>query len=231
MRILIAEHDASLGAFLEKEFASAKIAADLAAERDQIRYALTTQSYDAAVLDIDSANEHELGILRDVRRLHEQLPLLVLAAGDGASQRALAVDLGAADVLLKPFEFSELLARVRALTRRRNHQGEEVLRIDNLELSRADHVVMRAGRKIRLTPKEFALLECLLAKAGQCVTRSEIVRHVWHHSSDPLTNIVDVYVNYLRKKVDVPFESKLIHTVRGVGYQLQALNSSGGKAA
>jgi len=188
-------------------------------------------SYDAAILDIDPANENAYLLLRDLRSTREHLPILVLATGARPGQQRQALDSGADDCLSKPFESCELLARLRALVRRRDRRAETVLRIDNLELRRDAHVVTRAGQKIRLTPKEFALLECLLANAGECVTRSEIVRHVWHHKSDPLTNIVDVYVNYLRKKVDVPFEPKLIHTVRGLGYQLKARNTSGGKVA
>lgn len=231
MRLLIAEHDPSLGASLAKDFGGERIAVDLVADGDWAKSAALEENYDAAILDADLPRHDGLEVLRSIRALREQLPLLVLAPQVQPSQRALALDLGADDVVLKPFVFSELLARVRALLRRGGHRTDPVLRIDNLELCRAERVVTRAGRKIRLTPKEFALLEYLLANAGQRVTRSEIVQHVWHHSGDPLTNIVDVYVNYLRKKVDLPFESKLIHTVRGIGYQLEARNSSGGRAA
>lgn len=231
MRILVAEHDPSLGASLERELGSERIAVDLLADSDRAKSAVLNRDYDAAILDADLPHQDGLEVLRGIRALREQLPILLLATGARPGQRALALDLGADDVLLKPFAFSELLARVRALLRRGGNHSEPMLRIEDLELSRADHTVMRAGRKIRLTPKEFALLEYLLANAGQRVTRSEIVRHVWHYSGDPLTNIVDVYVNYLRKKVDVPFESKLIHTIRGVGYQLEARGSSGGRAA
>lgn len=231
MRILVAEHDASLGAYLEKEFHAGKVVVDLAPDGEQAKSMVSKHDYDAAIIDIDVPGEDGFEVLRHLRALRPQLPILIFATGARPGQRAMALDLGADDFLPKPLVFSELLARVRALLRRGGHQNEAVLRIGNLELSRAEHMVTRAGRKIRLTPKEFALLEYLIANAGQRVTRSEIVRHVWHYSGDPLTNIVDVYVNYLRKKVDVPFESKLIHTVRGVGYQLEARSSSGGKAA
>lgn len=229
MRILVAEHDPSLGAHLEKQFGAEKITVDLAPGREQVQSLVAGRSYTAAIVDTDSLNEDGNAVLRELRASRVQLPILAL--GTAAHPKQHALDCGADDLLLKPFEFCELLARLRALVRRSSRQMEGVLRIDNLELNRDEHVVTRAGRKIRLTPKEFALLECLLANAGQCVTRSEIVRHVWHHSSDPLTNIVDVYVNYLRKKVDVPFEPKLIHTVRGVGYQVKARTASDGKVA
>lgn len=230
MRILVAEHDPSLAVYLEKALAAENFAVDLATSSGQVKSAAANNRYDAAILDIDLPGEDGFELLRHLRVLREQLPILILADGSRPGQRALALDLGVDDCILKPFVFSELLVRVRALPGR-GHQGAAVLRIENLELSRAEHVVTRAGRRIRLTPKEFALLECLLVHAGRCVTRSEIVRHVWHHPSDPLTNIVDVYVNYLRKKVDVPFEPKLIHTVRGVGYQIEARSSSRGKVA
>jgi len=231
MRILVAEHDSSLGEYLKREFEAAQFAVDLAPDAEQVRSLAASRSYDAAVLDVDFLNENGHEVLRQLRASHDRLPVLILGIAARPGQRALALDLGADDFLSKPFECSELLARLRALVRRGSRQSEGVLRIENLELSRDEHVVTRAGRRIRLTPKEFALLECLLANAGQCVTRSEIVRHVWHHSTDPLTNIVDVYVNYLRKKVDVPFEPKLIHTVRGVGYQLKSTSVAGGKVA
>jgi DNA-binding response OmpR family regulator len=231
MRILVAERDSSLGAYLNKEFAAEKIVADLAHDGEQLKSLAASRNYDAAILDMGLPSEDEYSLLRELRSTREHLPILVLATGLRPGQQAQALDLGADDFLSKPFELSELLARLRALARRRDRRAETVLRIDNLELRRDAHVVTRAGQRIRLTPKEFALLECLLANAGECMTRSEIVRHVWHHTNDPLTNIVDVYVNYLRKKVDVPFEPKLIHTVRGVGYQLKARNASGGKVA
>ena len=145
--------------------------------------------------------------------------------------RAQVLDLGADDLVLKPFEFAELSARVRAALRRGGHYAEVVLRVEDLELSRIEHSVKRAGRKIKLTPKEFALLEYLMRNSGQRVTRTEIIQHVWNIPRDTLTNVVDVYINYLRKKVDAPCEHKLIHTVRGVGYRLQAQSAHGGNAA
>jgi two-component system OmpR family response regulator len=148
----------------------------------------------------------------------------VLAADAKPEARAQMLDLGADDLLLKPFAFSELAARVRALVRRGGHGPDTVLRVDDLELSRVERRVMRAGRPIELTPKEFALLEFLMLNTSHPVSRPQIVERVWNLSFDTMTNVVDVYINYLRKKVDTPSDGKLIHTVRGVGYQLQARN-------
>lgn len=231
MRILVIEHDSSLVAALKKEFDAAKIAFDLAHGCEQIKALTASRSYDAAVVDVDAPNGDGVAAVRELRGSRPQLPIVAIGADGRGGQRAHAIDFGADEFLTKPAKSAELLARLRAATQLHARQAGPVLRLENLELSRDEHRVTRGGQKIRLTPKEFALLECLLTNAGQCVTRSEIVRHVWHHSDDPLTNIVDVYVNYLRKKVDVPFEPKLIHTVRGVGYQLKARGASGDKVA
>jgi two-component system OmpR family response regulator len=134
--------------------------------------------------------------------------------------RVKGLDLGADDYLPKPFSYPELLARVRALLSRSLGRGETVLRVEDLEMDRAERVVKRGGRQIELTPREFALLECLMRNAGRCVTRDMLIEHVWAFSLDPPTNVVEVYINYVRHKVDQGFEKKLIHTVWGVGYQL-----------
>jgi DNA-binding response OmpR family regulator len=146
--------------------------------------------------------------------------VLILSGRAGVEDRVKGLDLGADDYLTKPFSFSELSARVRALLRRPPNPLGVVLRVEELELDRAERVVRRAGRRIDLTPREFALLEYLMRNAGRCVTRAMIIEHVWNFSFDTMTNVVDVYINYLRKKIDQDFESKLIHTVRSVGYEL-----------
>jgi len=133
--------------------------------------------------------------------------------------------------VVKPFAFSELSARVRAMLRRGGHAPETVLRVDDLELNRVERTVNRAGRRIELTPKEFGLLEYLMRHAGQRVTRAQIIQHVWNLSFDTMTNVVDVYINYLRKKVDTGAEVKLIHTIRGVGYKVEAAQAVGRGAA
>jgi two-component system copper resistance phosphate regulon response regulator CusR len=222
MRILVAESETALGTVLETGFRAENYAVDRAVNADEAKALARARHYDAAILDLHLAREESLEILQSIRAAQEQLPILILAGRGSAEERVRMLDLGADDFVFKPFSFAELSARVRAALRRGGHYAETVLRVEDLELSRIEHSVMRAGRKIRLTPKEFSLLEYLMRNSGQRVTRMEIIQHVWNIHVDTMTNVVDVYINYLRKKVDAPCEHKLIRTVRGVGYQLQA---------
>ena len=231
MRILIAESDVALGLFLEREFRSENYAVDLAGDAHEVRTFARERHYDAAVLDLNPPEPASLETLRYVRAAQEQLPVLILATRGSAEERVQVLDLGADDLMFKPFAFSELSARVRAMLRRGGHYPQTVLKVEDLELSRIEHSVKRGGRKIKLTPKEFALLEYLMRNSGQRVTRMEIIQHVWNLNFDTMTNVVDVYINYLRKKVDSQSEHKLIRTVRGVGYQLQARSTQSGNAA
>jgi two-component system, OmpR family, copper resistance phosphate regulon response regulator CusR len=231
MRILVAESDFALGTFLEKEFRAENHTIDLAQNAGEAISLVRNRHYDAAVLDLHLPEQDGLEVLRCVRAAQEQLPILILASRAHAEERVRVLDLGADDLVFKPFAFAELSARVRALVRRGGHFAEPVLRVEDLELSRIEHSVRRGGKKIKLTPKEFALLEYLMRNSGQRVTRTEIIQHVWNLSFDTMTNVVDVYINYLRKKVDAPCEHKLIHTVRGIGYRLEARNSRSGTAA
>jgi len=227
MRILVAEGDAALGTFLEREFQAAHYAVDLASDADKAKAMAHERHYDAAILDLNLSEQGGLETLRSVRAKRPELPLLILANRTRPTDRVQVFDLGADDLVFKPFSFSELSARVRALLRRGGHHADSLLRIDDLELSCVERSVKRAGRKIDLTPKEFALLEYLMRNSGQRVTRTQIIQDVWNLSFDTMTNIVDVYINYLRKKVDAASDRKLIHTIRGVGYQLQARSPSG----
>jgi two-component system copper resistance phosphate regulon response regulator CusR len=226
MRILVAEHDLALGAFLQREFDAENSAVDLVASGEEAKCLAQEHNYDAAILDLNLPRQDSLDILRDIRARHEQLPILVLTMRTRPEDHVQMLDLGADDLVLKPFAFAELSARVRALLRRGVHHADTLLRVDDLELNRVEHSVTRAGRKIVLTPKEFALLEYLMRNAGQRVTRTQIVQKVWNLSCDTMTNVVDVYINYLRRKVDASAGCKLIHTVRGVGYRLQAQNTT-----
>ena len=226
MRILVAEHDLALGAFLKQEFGAEHSAVDLVLNGEQAKSLAKERTYDAAILDLNLPRQDGSDVLRDIRARHEQLPILMLTIRARPEDHAQMLDLGADDLVLKPFAFTELSARVRALLRRGVDHADAVLRVDDLELSRVEHSVTRAGRKIDLTPREVALLEYLMRNAGQRVTRTQIVQQVWKVSPDMMTNVVDVYINYLRKKIDTTPHCKLIHTVRGVGYRLQSQRSA-----
>jgi len=219
MRLFVAESDPALGTFLKTSFEAEKYSVDWAPVAGDGAPLLA--QYDAAVLDLNAPGEESLATLRSVRARSATLPILALAMRARPDDRAKILDSGADDLVVKPFAFSELSARLRALLRRRATPSETVLRIDDLELSRVEHTVKRGGRKIELTPKEFSLLEYLMQRAGQRVTRAEIVERVWNLSFDTMTNVVDVYINYLRKKVDAASGQKLIHTIRGIGYELE----------
>jgi two-component system, OmpR family, copper resistance phosphate regulon response regulator CusR len=231
MRILVAVSDLPLSISLDREFRAENYAVDVASAAVEVKSLARDRHYDAAILDLHLLKSDGLELLRSVRAAQEQLPILVLATRCSAEERVQVFDLGADDLVFKPFVFAELSARVRAVLRRGGHYPEAVLRVEDLELSRIEHSVKRAGRKIKLTPKEFALLEYLMRNSGQRVTRTEIIQHVWNIPVDTMTNVVDVYINYLRKKVDAPCEHKLIQTVRGVGYRLQASGARAGSAA
>jgi two-component system copper resistance phosphate regulon response regulator CusR len=220
MRMVVAENDPALGTFLKRSFEAENYVVDLAADQDTER-AVEAGNYDAALLDFNEPSAQSLDVLRQVRSRRPHLPIVVLTSRAGAENCVSMLDSGADDLLLKPFVFSELSARMRALLRRGGQTPDAVLRVHDLELSRIEHTVKRAGARVELTPKEFALLEYLMRNAGKCVTRPQIIEHVWNLSFDTMTNVVDVYINYLRKKVDAGSERKLIRTVRGTGYQMQ----------
>jgi DNA-binding response OmpR family regulator len=221
MRILVAESDTALGTFLQRGFDAEDYVVDLTADGEEAKLMAHEREYDAAILDVNMSRPNILNVVRDVRARRQHLPILVLSSRGRCEDRVEVLDAGADDIVLKPFAFSELSARVRALLRRGGRSPETVLHLEDLELNRVEHKVKRAGRTIELTPKEFSLLEYLMRNAGKHVTRAQIVEHVWNLSFDTMTNIVDVYINYLRKKVDASSDRKLIHTVRGIGYLLQ----------
>jgi DNA-binding response OmpR family regulator len=178
--------------------------------------------YDLIVLDLMIPKIDGLEVLRRVRGNRNNVPILVLTAKDSVEDIVRGLDAGCDDYLTKPFEFLEFLARVRALLRREKIDKEPILRIDDLTLSLVTHKVMRRGKEIELTAKEYSLLEYFMRNPDKILTRTMISEHVWDYHFDSMTNLVDVYVNYLRKKIDKGFELKLIHTVRGVGYLLSA---------
>jgi len=221
MRILVVEDDIALASFLKKGLEAEHYAVDIAPDGEEARCAVRESDYDLLMLDLNLPKLDGLEVLRAVRRKQPSLPVLVATGRSKIEDRVQALDAGADDCLIKPFSFSELSARVRALLRRRPVVNGLLLKVADLELNRVERTVQRSGRRIELTSKEFGLLEYLLRNAGHRLTRNMIVEHVWDLSFDTGTNVVDVYINYLRKKVDDGFTPKLIHTVRGVGYELR----------
>jgi two-component system, OmpR family, copper resistance phosphate regulon response regulator CusR len=228
MRLLVAENDPALATFLHESFDHEHYSVDLTDDGDDAKHWVEERDYDLAILDLNLAGDGGTQVLQHVRTKRRNLPILVLSSRSRAEERVQILDMGADDLVLKPFAFAELSARVRALLRRGGRSAEAVLCIEDLELNRVEHSVTRAGRAIELTPKEFGLLEYLMRNAGQQVTRAQIIEHVWNLSFDTMTNVVDVYINYLRKKIGGAPQHKLIHTVRGIGYEMHA--SAGGGA-
>jgi DNA-binding response OmpR family regulator len=227
MRILIVEDDTALSSFLRKGLEAEHHAVDTAPDGDQGRAMAVAIDYDLVVLDLNLPGIDGLSVLKSVRQQKSKLPVMVLSARGRIEDRVRCLDSGADDYLVKPFSFLELSARARALLRRSHLPSESVLTVRDLTLDRVERKVVRGGRAIELTAKEFALLEYLMRNAGRRLTRAMIIEHVWNLTFDSTTNVVDVYINYLRRKVDDGFPTTLIHTVRGVGYQL---SSEGGIA-
>jgi two-component system, OmpR family, copper resistance phosphate regulon response regulator CusR len=220
MRILLTEDDGPVARFVRKGLEAEHYAVDVASDGEKAETMIDGFNYDLLILDLNLPRVDGLEVLKYARTRKASLPILILSARSGIEARVKGLDLGADDYLGKPFSFIELAARVRALLRRIVQPAEVKLRVADLEIDRVERRITRAGRKIELTPREFALLEYLLRNTGRCVTRAMIIEHVWNFSFDTMTNVVDVYINYLRKKVDEGFEPRLIHTIRGSGYQL-----------
>jgi two-component system copper resistance phosphate regulon response regulator CusR len=222
MRILLAEDDEPLAKFLRDRLVQDQFEVEVASDGGKAQVLADTRAYDLVILDDLMPAANGLQVLQRIRATKQHLPILILSGKGQVEDRVTGLDSGADDYLAKPFSFLELRARVHALLRRVGRPFDPILRAEDLELDRMKRRVQRSGRPIELTPKEFALLEYLMENAGRSVTRASIVQHVWNLSFDTMTNVVDVYVNYLRKKVEADSSLKLIHTVRGVGYRLGA---------
>lgn len=223
MKILVVEDELKTGTYLKQGLLEAGFVVDLAANGlDGLHLALT-DAYDLAVLDVMLPGIDGWQVLQGIRRAGKDMPVLFLTARDQVEDRVKGFELGADDYLVKPFAFSELLARVRSLLRRGNKVKEsEILRAADLELDLLRRRVMRSGKRIDLTAKEFSLLELLLRRQGEVLPRSLIASQVWDMNFDSDTNVIEVAVRRLRAKVDDDFEPKLIHTVRGMGYVIEA---------
>ena len=220
MKILVAEDDVPLAEFLQQRLGQEQFAVQIARTCGEAQRLAVEQPFDMVLLDLNLNGATGLDVLRGIRLKKPDIPVMLLTGANQLEERIRGLDAGADDYVAKPFAFAELAARIRAVLRRGARPGQAVLQIDDLKLDRLSHTVQRAGRSIDLSPKEFALLEFLMMHRGQAVSRSAIVEQVWRLNFDTMTNVVDVYINYLRRKIDFGFDRALIRTVRGVGYQI-----------
>ena len=222
MRILLVEDEKKVSELVARALRAERYAVDVADDGLKGWELCGAYDYDLVILDLMLPGLSGTELLRRIRRKNPQVPILVLTARDATEQKVENFEAGADDYLTKPFAFAELVMRVKALLRRGPVARSSVLRVADLEVDRFTQQVRRAGKRIELTPKEFALLEYLAGNPGRVFSRTMIIEHVWDQSFEGLTNIVNVYVRHLRGKVDDPFPVKLIRTVRGVGYGLAA---------
>ena len=225
MRILVIEDEKKVASFIQRGLEAEHYQVDVAYDGEAGLLQVLDNEYDALILDVMLPKRDGLAILRDIRTRKLTTPVLMLTARDTIADKVAGLDQGADDYLTKPFAFEELLARLRALLRRGSPSPSPELTLADLQLDLVTHQVTRAGKRIDLTAKEFALLEFFLRQPGRVLSRALIAQHVWGVNFDTFTNVIDVYVNYLRKKIDADFEPKLLHTVRGVGYVMKAPES------
>jgi heavy metal response regulator len=221
MRILVVEDERKVAGFIQRGLEAARYSVEVEHDGEAALKRLLEEEYDLVILDVMLPKLDGLGLMKRIRQRGINVPVLVLTARVTVADKVLGLDLGADDYLTKPFAVEELLARVRALLRRGTATAPAVLTIANLRVDPATREVTRGNKKIELTAKEYALLEFLLRRREQVLSRAVIAQHVWGVNYDTFTNVIDVYVNYLRKKIDSGFEPKLIHSVRGVGYVLK----------
>ena len=220
MRVLIVEDDGPLREALRQGLEEAGFAVDASGDGEEGLWYARSNAHDVVVLDLMLPGIDGLVILSLLRREGSAVPILILTARDTVADRVKGLNLGADDYLVKPFAFAELLARVRAMVRRGYNNKDPVIRVADLEIDTAGHTVRRGDRAIDLSAREYALLEFLAARAGQVVSRTAIGEHMYDFNSDPESNVIDVYIGHLRRKIELPGRSKLIHTKRGQGYLL-----------
>lgn len=226
MRILLVEDDARVASFIRRGLREEQYTVDTAKDGEEALFLAQTGEYDLIILDLMLPKKSGLEVLRTLRAERAVVPVLILTAKDELDDKVKGLDAGADDYLAKPFGFEELLARVRALLRRRGDLVATALRAGGLELDALRHSVVRGGRKLDLTSREYALLEFFLRHPNEVVTRTMLAEHVWEHDFDPLSNVIDVHIARLRRKIDDGFSPKLLHTVRGSGYVLKAPGAS-----
>lgn len=221
MHILIVEDDKKASAYLRKGLSENGFTVDVADQGEDGLYLARTGHYDLIILDVMLPERDGWSLIAELRRSGKQTPVLFLTARDSVQDRVKGLELGADDYLVKPFAFSELLARLRSILRRGSARQHEILRVADLEIDLLRHKAIRGGKRLDLTPKEFSLLSLLARRMGEVLSRTLIAEQVWDMNFDSDTNVVDVAVRRLRRKVDDPFTKKLIRTLRGVGYVLE----------
>lgn len=222
MRLLLVEDEFRVARFIAKGLREQAYAVDIAADGEQALYQAAVNDYDLVILDVMLPVKDGHMVCRELRASGFHAPILMLTARDAVDDRVAGLDSGADDYLAKPFDFKELLARLRALLRRSTGLRPRVVRIADLTLDTASHAVTRAGKSVSLTAKEYALLEYLVLNEGRVVGREPIAQHVWDESFDAFSNVIDVYIKRLRSKMDSGFGRRLIHTRRGEGYIFSA---------
>lgn len=221
MRVLVVEDETKLARFIQKGLTEETFAVDVVADGETALDRVRTTAYDLVILDIMIPGLDGFAVCQRIRGLGSEVPILMLSARGMVEDRIKGLDSGADDYLTKPFAYGELSARVRALLRRRQPSALLPLRVSDLTLDPVTRVVKRGERRIDLTPKELALLEYLMRNAGHVVTRTMIAEQVWDFSWDRLTNVIDVFINHLRKKIELADEPRLIHAIRGAGYVIR----------
>lgn len=221
MRILIAEDERDLNQLIKRRLKEADYSVDSCFDGEEVFDYLLGAEYDALVLDIMMPKLSGLEVLERLRREGNQVPVLLLTARDSIQDRVAGLDAGADDYLVKPFAFEELLARLRVLLRKPQGEKTSVLKVGDLELHLNTRQVFRGGEEIKLSSKEFSLLRYMMQNAGTVLSRDKLERHVWDYDFSGGSNVIDVYIRYLRKKLDEGYEKKYIHTVRGHGYVLK----------
>jgi two-component system copper resistance phosphate regulon response regulator CusR len=220
MRILLVEDEPDAARILAKGLRRRKYAVDVATDGEEAEYQASVNDYDLIILDVMLPRKDGFEVCRELRAAGSAVPILMLTARDAVQDRIAGLDTGADDYLTKPFDLHELLARVRALLRRGQALRPEKIGVADLTIDTRAHQVERAGRRVELTGKEYALLEYLARRAGEVVSRAEIGEHVWDENFDPFTNLIEVYIQRLRRKIDDGHSLKLIRTLRGEGYLL-----------
>ena len=223
MRVLIAEDERDLNQVITKKLTAEGYGVDSCFDGEEALDYLRMAEYDVVILDIMMPKRDGLFVLKQMRSRGDKTPVLFLTARDSVSDRVSGLDAGANDYLVKPFSFEELMARIRVLTRESAGKVTNVFTVADLSVDCARHVVRRAGREIILSTKEFSVLEYLISNKGMVLSREKIENHVWNFDYEGGSNVVDVYIRYLRKKIDDGFDTKLLHTIRGSGYVLREM--------